>query len=156
MNTNLKNAASLFLWVAALLFTGFLIGQMTQPGITDWYQALNKSALTPPDYVFGLVWSILYAMIGYCGWAIWQTQQSTNTKLIFITQLLLNFIWSPLFFYFNQVLLSLIVILILICLVATLMRILSKNQILLTLLLTPYFLWLGFAGYLNAFIWLYN
>ena len=69
-----------------------------------WYKTLNRSTLTPPGYVFGITWTILYSMIGLCGWIIWSqrpTQKLISLKSLYLLQLFLNWTWTPLFFKYH-------------------------------------------------------
>lgn len=64
-----KNHPSLIIWIAALISVGGAIGSLTKPEISTWYSTLNRAPLIPPNYVFPVVWTILYSIIGACGWA---------------------------------------------------------------------------------------
>ena len=148
---------TLLAWVVGLELLGSLSGVMTEGGLQAWYQALNKSALTPPDIVFPIVWGVLYAMIGVVGWLIWSAPKenvASGVKALFVLQLLLNLLWTPLFFHFHFVGLALmdvgVIFILAVCLVARLI----STQRMAAVLLMPYALWLLFAAYLNAYIWL--
>jgi hypothetical protein len=69
MNAENKNHFSLIIWIVALIVIGGVIGSLTKPEISAWYSTLNRSPLTPPNYVFPVAWTILYGIIGGCGWA---------------------------------------------------------------------------------------
>ena len=119
----LKKYFSLWAWIFSLIFIGSMIGMMTASQIPNWYNHLARSSLTPPDYVFGIAWTILYAMIGYCGWLIWQTPDFSDLKqikVLFILQLLFNWAWTPLFFKMHFITLALICLILIIVLVSTL------------------------------------
>jgi benzodiazapine receptor len=125
----------------------------------EWYEKLNKSTLTPPSYVFGIVWPILYILIITSG-IIFLTQ--TNNEYfalglgLYIVQWVLNIVWSPLFFQYKQVFASFIVIITLIFVVGfTIIIFGSANKIAATVLI-PYFIWISFAAYLNGYIWYNN
>jgi tryptophan-rich sensory protein len=64
----LKKLSGIILWVLIFQLLGYFIGRMTQVNIATWYQTLNKSALNPPDFIFPIVWGILYIMIALAGW----------------------------------------------------------------------------------------
>ena len=148
----------LLYWQMTLLFAGYLIGFISGD-VTTWYQGLNKSMLTPPNYVFGVVWSMLYLMIATSGWLIWEQTDSivpAYIKPIFVAQLFLNWCWSPLFFTFHLVNIALLIIVMLILLVGYLV-VASYNRLrFVSLVLIPYLFWLIFACYLNAYISLFN
>lgn len=67
-----KTHLSLILWIVALTAIGGGIGSLTKPEISAWYNTLHRSTLTPPNYIFPIAWTILYGIIGICGWLIWR------------------------------------------------------------------------------------
>ena len=144
---------NLFWWIFGVLAIGYFIGYTTNSSISDWYESLNRSSLTPPDAAFGIVWSILYVLIAIVGWTIWSSKNKTSyyTKSLYITQLVLNWLWPPLFFTFHQLELALTCI---VALIITVSLIITRNtqSKMITYLLTPYLIWLTFAGYLNLYI----
>lgn len=80
MNAENKNHLSLIIWIAALIAIGGVIGSLTKPEISIWYSTLNRSTLTPPNYVFPVAWTTLYGIIGACGWLIWRHQTFPKPK----------------------------------------------------------------------------
>jgi tryptophan-rich sensory protein len=72
MNEKNKNYLSLIIWIIALISIGSGIGSLTKTEITTWYSILHRSTLTPPNYIFPIAWTILYGIIGACGWLIWR------------------------------------------------------------------------------------
>lgn len=147
------------IWVIIFQIVGFFLGRLTHHDILSWYPILHKSSLTPPDIVFPIVWSILYCMIALSGYSLWQYRHQPQAKLalvFYILQVLLNWTWTPLFFYFHWIGASLFCISMII--IFTLITIvLTRNTYKLScLMLLPYFIWLIFAGYLNAVIWVLN
>jgi len=101
MNAENKSKLSLIIWIVALIAIGGVIGSFTKPEISTWYSALNRSTLTPPNYVFPVAWTILYGIIGACGWFIWRSQAFPKLRVIktlYVAQLILNWSWKPLFF----------------------------------------------------------
>lgn len=126
---------------------------------SNWYNSLNKSPLTPPNWVFGVAWTILYILLAI---SFLLTIYSKKCKgfclpLIFFTlQLILNLLWTTVFFKWKQIVIAfifIIVIIILTIITIILMRKISKKG---AYLLIPYVLWLCFAGYLNGYIMLMN
>ena len=143
----------------ALMSIGSAIGNLTKSGIDTWYHTLNRSALTPPNYVFGIAWSILYFMIALSGWLIWKLDSRSNLQLIkrlYIAQLILNWSWSPLFFGYRLTGVAFFCLVMIVVLVAILIVKLRKTSTAASVLLMPYLLWLLFAGHLNFYIWWYN
>lgn len=129
------------------------------PENKEWYNKLNKSSLTPPNWVFGVVWPILYAMMGV---SMFIYLKSNNYKifscavLLFLVQLVLNLSWTRIFFKNKNTKLALFVLfLVIIFTILTYrsMRRINKNA---SMLLIPYILWLLFAFYLNFYIVLNN
>lgn len=158
MIKNHKNFLFLFLWVILLIYIGSIIGKFSQSNITSWYQNITKSPLTPPNYIFGVTWSILYTMIGIAGWHIWciNNKKIINIKILFICQLVLNWSWTPIFFNLQQTGIALLFLFFIIILnLLIIIRYLKINK-LISLILVPYLIWLIFAYYLNFYIWIYN
>lgn len=153
MHTQHKNTLSLSLWIILLLGVSSIMGWLTNSGTDSWYAELTRSPLTPPGYVFGIVWPILYVMIAISGWSLWKNKASSRMKGLFIAQLLLNWAWTPLFFHFHYVGLSVLCISLLTASVLSLIAAcLYKNRFA-GYFLIPYGLWLCFATYLNSTIW---
>jgi len=117
-----------------------------------WYQSLNKSALTPPGYVFSVAWTILYILMAisvflYIKGGI--NKEKTFALWVFGIQLILNLLWSPIFFGLHNVYLAFGIILLLLILVLWVIVLFHKTSKTAAYLLVPYFLWLIFAAYLN-------
>ena len=90
MNQSTKNHLSLIIWTLGLMVIGGIIGSFIKPEISTWYNTLNRSTLTSPNYIFLIDWTILYGMIGACGWLIWHKSSSPNLSIIktlYVTQL---------------------------------------------------------------------
>ena len=154
-----NNNIFLLIWIVVLIAIGGVIGSLTQPAINTWYCALNRSNVTPPNYVFPIAWTILYGIIGACGWLIWCSQlfQRLNViKSLYVTHLILNWGWTPLFFHYHLTGLSLMVLVLMDILVATIIWLACRNLRAVSLLMIPYLLWILFATYLNFYIWQYN
>ena len=113
----------------------------------DWYSSLIKSSLNPPSFVFGIVWPILYVLMGIIAYKL-----AHKIAPIFIMQLVLNAAWSWLFFYFHAPFIALLDIGLLIYLNQRILMIIKKESGVLYFLYLPYILWLLFAAFLNASI----
>jgi benzodiazapine receptor len=139
--------------VIALVLITYIVGSLasSSAGTDSWYQTLVKSNLNPPGYVFGIVWSILYLLMGITAWRTFYT-----IKNLFYIQLFFNAIWSWLFFSFHLPVISLIDIWLLIFINIKILFMLLKQDKLAAFLYTPYIVWLLFASYLNLFIVLNN
>ena len=124
-----------------------------------WYNELNQSKLSPPSYVFKIVWPILYLLIFIVFINIYNNDKCK--KFCFILQLftfhlILNFIWTTLFFKYKLFLISAIDIILMICSLLYLIKLIYEINNLLSYLLLPYLFWLIFALYLNMFIYFNN
>ena len=139
--------------VFPLVFLALVLGGLASSNTsTDvWYQALNKSDLNPPGYVFGIVWPILYILMSVSAYRTF-----TDTGRVFFIQLVFNTAWSWMFFSFHMPLVALLNIWLLIYLNASLTLKMYRIDKLSAILYSPYVLWLLFASYLNLFIVLNN
>ena len=143
--------------ITICLAAGVLGSIFTIPSIPTWYETLIKPSFTPPNWVFAPVWTSLFIMMGISLYIIWQKGSSNGKALsIFSVQLILNVLWSAIFFGLRSPLAGLIEICILWILI--LLTILEFMKISRTagLLLIPYILWVSFAALINFFIWRLN
>lgn len=126
----------------------------------DIYDTINNPPLAPTSWVFPVVWTVLYALMGISFYLVWNSRESNSQKLsayiFFIIQLALNFIWSPIFFGMQNFLLAFFVLILM--WIATFGMIITFYRIskVAGILQIPYILWLSFAGYLNYSIYLLN
>ena len=130
MNAENKSHLSLIIWIVALITIGGAIGSLTKPEISTWYSTLHRSTLTPSNYVFPVAWTILCGIIGTCGWFIWRSQAFTKLsviKTLYVTQLILNWSWTPLFFHYHLTGLALVVLGLMDILVVTLIWLGAQN-----------------------------
>ena len=119
--------------------------------MNDWYDLLIKPPLVPPDYIFIIVWSILYILMAV-SFVIILAQKNKPKKfaiIIFVIQFILNIIWSPLFFNLYRIDLAFIDIILLWLAILLMLFAFYKNSKIATFLQIPYFLWVTFAIYLN-------
>ena len=154
-----KNYFSLIIWIVALIAIGGIIGSLTKAEISTWYSTLHRSTLTPPNYVFPLAWTILYGIIGACGWLIWRASSFPKLSIIktlYLAQLILNWSWTPLFFHYHLTGFSLVVLIAMDILVGALICLAYRKMKAVSLLMIPYLFWILFASYLNFYIWQYN
>ena len=145
----LNNKKAVFIFVTASLLLGSLAS--SDASNDQWYQNLNKSNLNPPGYIFGIVWPILYFLMSISAYRTF-----SSIKNLFYIQLILNTIWSWLFFSFHMPLISLIDINLLIFLNIFILFKMLKVDIFSGVIYLPYIMWLVFASYLNVFIVFYN
>ena len=146
--------------VSVCLLTGFLGSFATRDSITTWYAQLSRPSFTPPDWTFGVVWPVLYVMMGISAFLIWNVgidKRQVKVSLgCFALQLILNGLWTLIFFGLHLIGFALVEIVILWA--AILMTILAfwKVSKPAALLLLPYILWVSFAVVLNASLFLLN
>jgi len=123
-----------------------------------WYAELNRPFLTPPNWLFGPAWTILYIMIAVSIIFYYKASGKEHVLLttgILVVHLIVNFSWTPLFFGLQNPLLALIDILVLDVTLLVLIYLFWQASTVASLLLIPYLLWVSFATYLNAgFYWL--
>lgn len=125
-----------------------VIAAQFTPG--DWYRALQKPAWTPPGWVFAPVWTVLYVAIAVAGWLIFTRLGTALGKGLWVAQLVLNGLWSWLFFGLERPVLALVDIsVLLVCIVALLVHLAPRARLGFALLL-PYGLWVAYALTLNA------
>jgi len=124
----------------------------------EWYFALNKPEWTPPAWLFGPVWSVLYVLMAIAMWLVWDSRHysRTGSLLWWLIQLLLNATWSWLFFGLTRSGWALGEMLLLIGAVIFCIKAFSSSSRLAALLMLPYLLWLVFAWALNFSIWSLN
>ncbi|MDF1774391.1 MAG: tryptophan-rich sensory protein [Rhizobiaceae bacterium] len=146
----MKTMGSFLLFLTVVLGGGIAIGTLTVPG--DWYANLQKPFFNPPNWIFGPVWTVLYLMIAYVGWRLWQHENPASLKQLWIVQMVLNFLWSPVFFAAQQPALALATILSLLLIIVAFIRVAWHADRLSALFFAPYVAWVGFASALNAAI----
>lgn len=146
----------LVLWVLALSLIGYGMGLITKANLDPWYLSLYKSSLTPPGFVFGIVWGVLYVMLAIVGWNLYQEKNSPNNsqlKIAFGIQLVLNWLWTPLFFYMHWTGTALICLILIVLFTTRFLTLAWRQFRLMFWLMLPYWVWVCFASYLNLVIW---
>jgi benzodiazapine receptor len=156
----LQSAGVFVLFLVMCLGTGVFGSLLTSPSIrSGWYESLVKPSFTPPGWVFGPVWTLLYLLMAVSAWMVWSQQGEYPVRIplvIFFTQLVFNLLWSGIFFGSRKpgwALVEIVVLWALILLTVTLFRRVSRPA---ALLLIPYALWVLYAMVLNATIWWMN
>lgn len=135
------------------LSVGAIAGMFTSQAVPIWYASLNKPSFSPPNWVFGPVWTSLYVLLGISFFLIWKEKGSEVRDLaikVFLIQMLLNFAWSFIFFYFNLIGVALLEIILLWISIASMIYLFYKIKPLAAYLNIPYLLWVSFATILNA------
>jgi benzodiazapine receptor len=149
------------LGLAAFLALSFAVagagGAVTATSVGDWYPTLAKPAFNPPDWVFGPVWTVLYAMIALAGWRVWRLRGAREPALLaWALQLGLNLSWSFVFFGARLIGAALIEIVVLLVAIGVTARLFWRIDRGAALLLAPYAAWVGYATLLNAALWRLN
>ncbi len=132
----------------------------TDPNIDGWYAALRKPSWNPPNWIFGPVWSMLYLLMAVAAWLVWRRRGFAGASLLplalFGIQLVLNGLWSVLFFGWHRPDLAFIEIVFLWSAILATMLAFRRVVPLAAALLAPYLLWVTFAAFLNFTIWKLN
>lgn len=150
----------IFISIGTCLLVGFLASIATQSSVNTWYETLNKPFFTPPNYLFGPVWTVLYILMGISAGIVWSRglyHVWVKTALYhFVFQLLINALWSLVFFSLQKIfwaLLTIVVLFILILLTFKWFKVVNKTA---AYLLIPYAIWVLYAMALNFEIWRLN
>ena len=149
--------ASLMRWslftVPTVLGLGFLAAQVSDAGPGNpWFAALLKPALYPPPAAFGIVWSVLYVLLGVALAMVASARGAPGRGVavaVFVLQLLLNLAWSPVFFAMHRLALGLVLIGVMIVLTAVLILLFWRVRPVAGGLILPYLAWICFAALLN-------
>ena len=156
----IKDILKLIVAVLIVELAGVIGSFFTIPSISGWYSNLVKPVLNPPNWIFAPVWTTLYALMGVAAFLIWRhglRQRRTKFALaIFSAQLVLNVLWSIIFFGFQNPFLAFIEVIILWLAIVWTIFVFYKISRLAACLLMPYILWVSFAGYLTYSIWVLN
>ena len=149
----------LLLLAIVLPFVAAVVGSyFTTPAIPGWYASLNKPSFSPPNWLFGPVWTVLYLMMGLSLYLIWSKSGVTFKKpqFFFYVQLVLNALWSIVFFGLASPGGALFIIIFLWLLILYCILEFRKISSIAAWLLVPYILWVSFATLLNFSIWYLN
>jgi translocator protein len=148
------NHLSLILFLLLVVGGGLAIGYVTAPA--EWYVQLAKPEFTPPGWIFAPVWTVLYALVAVAGWRVWRDDRGAWPMKLWWTQLVLNFLWSPIFFSAHQIGLALAVILLLLGAILAFMTTSWAQDRVAAWLFVPYAAWVAFASVLNASVFTLN
>ena len=156
ISSDRRNVAYIAIALAVLFVAiGSVVGFLTGPGSDGWYAGLRKSELTPPGWLFGVVWPILYALIGVSTALIWVERARPVARAalgIMVLQLLLNYCWSFIFFALHRIVLGFWWIVLLDLWVVVLIMLAWRVRRTAAVLILPYAAWLAFATYLAGTI----
>ena len=150
----------LFISILIPLLVGGIATFFTISGVNGWYAMANKPSFNPPNWLFAPVWTALYIMMGIALFLVWKSEGDKTIQqtafILFAVQLLLNFLWSFIFFYAKQPGWAFVDIIAM--WIAILLTIIwfSKISTTASWLLVPYIFWVSFASLLNFYIWRHN
>jgi benzodiazapine receptor len=151
-------------WLMLLAFFGIAFGVAAfgtitaTGGVDGWYARVPHAAWTPPNWAFGVVWTLLYTLIAIAGWLVWLERNTVDTRValgLYVVQLVLNSVWTPLFFGGYGLIglpalwIALVVILVLDLAVAATIAAFWPISRTAALLLVPYLVWILYASSLN-------
>jgi tryptophan-rich sensory protein len=147
--------------VLTVEFVGASGAIFTARGLGEWYGTLQRPVLAPPNWVFGPVWTALFALMGTGVWLVWREAESSPRAVrlaigVFAFHFVFNLGWSAVFFGHQEIGLGLAVILALWILIVATMWAFGRVDRRAALLFVPYLLWVSFAAYLNYRFWMLN
>ena len=160
-----RDSLRLAISIAAPLIAGAVGAIFTSESVSTWYQTLEKPSFSPPNWLFGPVWTALYVLMGISLFLVWRAtstfpgnrrSRKIAAFIAFGTQLILNVLWSFLFFGLRSPQLAFAEIVILLISIAVTIVIFFKISKLAAILMMPYAGWVTFASFLNLQIWLLN
>lgn len=156
----LKDIAGSIISMIICLGVGSIGTIFTLSSIPTWYAGLTKPAFTPPNWLFGPAWTLLYALMGIAAYIIWakglNKREVRIAFSIFLAQLVLNAVWTPIFFGLHWLLLAFIEIIVLWLMILWTIIKFYRLSAPAGWLLLPYILWVSFAAALNLSVWLLN
>ena len=154
-----QDIPALVAWLALCFAVAGLGGYWTSLGLGPWYDGLRKPPWTPPNRVFGPVWTALYAVMAVAAWLVWRRRGLARVGLplaLFVLQLALNLAWTGLFFALRRPGLAFGEILLLWAVILATLGAFGRVSRVAGLLLIPYLAWVTFAAALNLAIWRLN
>ena len=154
------NIPAFIINLAIPLSIGAIGAYFTASSVDTWYTTLSKPSFNPPNGIFGPVWTTLYILMGISAYLVWQKRaqikQFPRTVAIYLIQLVLNLLWSFIFFYAHELGLALIEIVMLLVAIIINARVFYKIDQTAGLLFIPYILWVSFATALTYSIFSLN
>lgn len=157
---NIRDIWKLVVSILACLAAGGIGSIFTRSAIPTWYATLEKPVFSPPNWLFAPVWTLLYILMGIAAFLVWRkgsgNRQVKTALIVFLIQLIINALWSVVFFGLESPLFGLVVILVLWVVILVTVIQFYKISRAASVLLWPYLLWVTFAAVLNSSIWLLN
>ena len=150
-----KRHKSLALFILLVVGIGWTIGAINLPGA--WYAELQKPPFNPPNWVFAPTWTIVYVLIAVAGWRTYLQDDATALPMqLWLAQIMLNFVWLPVFFTLHYMTLALAIILTLLAVIVSFVWVQWHENRLAAALFIPYTAWVAFASLLNYSIYRLN
>lgn len=154
------NPIAFIINIVITLGIGAIGSFFTLSSVGTWYRTIAKPSFNPPDSVFGPVWTTLYILIGISAYRVWQKRAEfahfPRTVAIYFIQLILNLMWSFIFFYAHQIGVAMVEIVFLLIFVIINALVFYRIDKTAGLLFIPYILWVGFATFLTYSIFRLN
>ena len=150
---------SLICWIGICFAVASVSGSWTASEIPGWYRTLNRPSIAPPNWVFGPVWTMLYAIMAVAAWQVWESPASpmrTAGLALFLIQLILNFAWSLIFFRHHAIGAALVEIVVMWAAIGATTLVFGRVSSSAAWLMAPYWAWVTFATVLNAAFWRLN
>ena len=142
-------------WIIVFELISAAIGFSTSSGMYPWYIDLKKSSLTPPGYVFSIVWPLLYCSLAILGYLLYRKRKNSGIDKLFKlywVQMILNWLWSPIFFNLHLTGIALFILMLIVTINSYIILKLIKLNSRDWYIILPYFLWILFVTYLNIVI----
>lgn len=157
----MSKTVKIIISVCICILVGFLSSLATQSSVETWFTTLEKPIFNPPSWLFAPVWSLLYILMGIAAGIVWskietQTELVKKGLIFFIIQLVLNGLWSILFFGLKNPFIAMLEMIVLWLMIYETYTVFKKIDSLSGKLFIPYILWVSFAFALNASIWWLN
>jgi len=155
----MSSILKLIISIALCFFVAFLGSWTTFQSVQTWYMTINKPSFNPPSWLFGPVWSVLYTLMAIAFWLVWKNRDLPSKSFamqLFLIQLVLNLLWSFLFFYFKLPFWAFLEIILMWTTILFTIIYFYKINPWAAYIMIPYLLWVGFATILNGSIWILN
>lgn len=153
-----NNSIALICFYVPVLFVQFYGSVITRRSVDDWYPALEKSVLTPPGFVFGIVWTLLYLLMTIAAWRVWRVERTlrSSAQRAWALQLLTGLLWTMVFFGMRNPQWGIAVIACVVLFAVLALLRFSRVDKPAAALMVPLVAWVSFATYLNLVIVLQN
>jgi tryptophan-rich sensory protein len=156
----MKRTAGIIVAIVACELAGIIGSVFTTPSIPGWYAGIAKPSFNPPNWIFGPVWTLLYALMGLAAFLVYEKgfkrPEVKKALTVFAAQLLLNTLWSIVFFGAHMILGAAVVIVLLWALILATILLFHRISKAAAYLLVPYIFWVTFATVLNISLYVLN